>query len=510
MPKLIASSTPGWSGVGAPSRFASAVADSFGCRCDGESMSRVFVGTLALGIFGVAFSLACAARSSAQEVTVPASTPIPVQLRQHVPMKAGQVLDGKTLYPVYVDNRMAIPAGSELRGSVVRLKPDRTSRIHSRLRGDFTPFHIPVVRFDTLILPDGTSESIHSEDATDGAPVLHLSTPAGKKNKGSFVSEQIAQAKANFKDQAALVTAPGRGDRLVQFLYTQLPYHPERIQTGTAWTVELTEPLQVPPPAPPKSLPNSPPNSDDPSPGKSSQDIAGHASEPGKSTGDQPHDAETVWRLRAYLDRTLSSKDEKPGDTFQAVVAEPVFDADHTIAVPEGAILVGTVTQAKRARSFGRKGKLRFNFRELKFPAGTQENVEGNLAGADTNAAADLQIDSEGGVQPKQQNRVIVPLVLTLLASRALDTDGSQAGNATVASNGFGIVGRIVGIAATSRNLSAGIGFYGAGLSFYDRWLTRGRDVVFAKNTRIEVATRPSRRQVVVPQLKNTTRPAAP
>ena len=35
-------------------------------------------------------------------------------------------------------------------------------------------------------------------------------------------------------------------------------------------------------------------------------------------------------------------------------------------------------------------------------------------------------MDSEGGVQPKSQNRVIAPLVLTLLAGRALDNDGSQ------------------------------------------------------------------------------------
>ena len=40
-----------------------------------------------------------------------------------------------------------------------------------------------------------------------------------------------------------------------------------------------------------------------------------------------------------------------------------------------------------------------------------------------------LQMDSEGGVQPKSQNRVIAPLVLTLLAGRALD-DGSQVAKA--------------------------------------------------------------------------------
>ena len=38
-------------------------------------------------------------------------------------------------------------------------------------------------------------------------------------------------------------------------------------------------------------------------------------------------------------------------------------------------------------------------------------------------------MDSEGGVQPKSQNRVIAPVVLTLLAGRALD-DGSQVAKA--------------------------------------------------------------------------------
>ena len=41
----------------------------------------------------------------------------------HVPMRVGEPLQGHLpLYPVYVDNRIAIPAGSLLCGSVVQLK----------------------------------------------------------------------------------------------------------------------------------------------------------------------------------------------------------------------------------------------------------------------------------------------------------------------------------------------------------------------------------------------------
>jgi hypothetical protein len=202
---------------------------------------------------------------------------------------------------------------------------------------------------------------------------------------------------------------------------------------------------------------------------------------------------ESSWHLSAYLQQTISSASESKGNAFEAVVSEPIFKPDHTLDVPEGSVLVGTITQAKPARSFGRAGKLRFDFRELRFPGALSQPVQGTLAGADSNRSQKLEIDSEGGVQPQQQNRVIVPLVLTFLASRALDDDGNLTANTAVSSNGFGIIGRVVGIVSGSRYLAAGIGFYAAALSIYERWLVRGQNVSFTKNTRIEVNMAPSR-----------------
>src|ERR1700749_4602159 len=68
-------------------------------------------------------------------VRIPATTPLSIQLLNHVPMKAGKSLEGRLLYPVYVDNRIAIPAGTTLRGTVTELDSDRSRRIHARLRG---------------------------------------------------------------------------------------------------------------------------------------------------------------------------------------------------------------------------------------------------------------------------------------------------------------------------------------------------------------------------------------
>jgi hypothetical protein len=415
-------------------------------------------------------------RSLSQQalVQVPPSTPLPIRLGKHVPMKKGEPLQGYLLYPVYAENRLVIPAGSVLRGKVVKLNADRSHRIHSRLWGDFTPFHIPVVQFDQLVLPDGSVQPVVGQNATDGAPLIHLSA-ASSAARRSFLAQQLYRAKQQVKDTVALVTAPGRGDRLVQAIYRQLPYHPERIESGTAWTVPLEQPLSLRPDSFAAEAAPGPPK------GFLSQRV------------DAPALHERSRQLHAYLEETISSAKEKPGDTFEAVVAEPIFDAGHTLAIPQGSQLVGTITQAKPARWFGRSGKLRFNFREVKLPDGPSQRVDGTLTGADASTSSDLQLDAEGGVQQKSRKGAAVPLVLTFLAGRALDEDGSLAGNSAVASNGFGIVGRVVGIVASSRNLSAGIGFYAAALSFYERWVARGHDVVFPKDTRIEVTTLPSR-----------------
>jgi hypothetical protein len=442
----------------------------------------------------VAVLLAGLLRGQTTSVQITTATPLAVELPRHVPMKVGEPLECHLLYPVYVENRIAIPAGAAVRGNVVRLDSDRSRRIHARLRGDFTPFRIPVVQFDQLVGPDGTLQPIASDIVKDGIPVLHLSPPPGQQ-KASFIRRQIFAGKQRLKETVATFTAPGRGDRLVQFIYTQLPYHPQRIESGTTWTVELAQPLNLQRSADGPVI--------DPA-------IAGN----GRLAGQKPEVEERAaeqsneWQLHAYLQRTISSAKEKQGDTFHALVAEPVFNADHTLAVPEGSLLVGEITKTKPARSFGRQGKLRFKFSELKLPDGFSQPVEGSLAGIDSNKAADLQIDSEGGIQPRSQNRVIVPLVLTLLAGRAFDDDGSRVGHSAIASNGFGIVGRLVGILASSRNVAAGIGVYGAALSVYDRWLAHGHDVVFAKNTRIEVTTTPGRNPLNAQQAPGKSAPA--
>ena len=417
---------------------------------------------------------ATAPSSQAPETTnpvLPSGTSTQVEIARHYPMKAGETIEAKLMHPIYSQGKLAVPQNTPLKGRVIKLDPDDKTRWHGRLRGDFTPFHTVQVQFDELMLPTG-QVAISSTPAEDGAPVLHLSAP-GVSPKRSLISRHWAQARSNLHDRVAYFTAPGLGDRALQLLYHQLPYHPERIDAHTAWSFELTAPLDVPdPPALADAAPPAP------------------AQAPGKSE---------IWSVNATLSRDLTSATAKPGDPVEALVVEPVFDRDKQLVVPQGSRLIGRVSTAKAAKSFGRNGKLRFTFQQVRFPEGYNREVEGALAGAATEKTQNLSLDAEGTISPRNQASAIAPLLLTLLAGRALDQDGNLTTQTGVASNGFGLVGRIVGVAAGNRNLAAGLGYYAAVLSLYDNFLRSGRDVVFARDTRIEIETTPLRAPVLTP-----------
>lgn len=402
---------------------------------------------------------------------LPEGTSLQVEIARHYPMKAGETLEGCLLHPIFAQGVLVVPKSTLLHGTVVALQPDSKARWHARLRGDFTPFHTVQVQFNELMLPGGALP-IATGRAANGAPVLHLAAP-GATPRQSFFTQAWFVAKDRLHEQVALVTAPGRGDRALQALYHQLPYHPERIAAHTAWTFELTAPL---------ALPDAP------------------ATTPLQAAPPQPGKPET-WAVHALLKANLTSASAKSGDTVEALVVEPVFDRDRQLVVPQGSVLVGKVTAAKPARSLGRSGKLRFTFQQVRFPESGLPNrpVQGALAGATAESEQGLSLDAEGTITPRNHSSIINPLLLTMMAGRALDEDGHRNVQTAVASNGFGLVGRIVGVASGNRNLAAGLGYYAAALSFYENFLRPGRDVTFPKDTWIEIETNPLRAPVLRP-----------
>ncbi len=419
----------------------------------------------------------CSAICQRPAISLPAGTPLPVQIDDHLPIRVGQPIRARLIYPVYADNSLILPARTIVNGTVTALRSNHSRRVSARLRCDFTPFYTPIVRFTGITLADGTTLPIATGTATDGAPIYRLVAPPPRQ--GGFIHQQWDDGLQILRDKLAIITGPDKTDRLVQLLYSQLPYHPQRIDKNTAWTVEISEPISIVP---------------------QTTDVAVTPSQPIKA--DPPSDDTTQsWIIQAYLGEQLSSATSKSGQEIRATVAEPIYNPDHTIAVPEGATMIGAVTQAKPARMFGRAGALHFDFRQLVLPTGTTQNVQASLTGADSNAGQKLAMDSEGQVKPKPQDKLLVPFILLTLAARPLDYDhGDNAfGKDALASNSLGVIGFIIGTAAGQRNIAAGIGYYGAAISIYERWIKRGREVTFARDTRLVLQTRPRHSTLLEP-----------
>jgi hypothetical protein len=430
------------------------------------------------------FLFPCAILCQTEGGTLPAETPLALEIDQHLPMRNGQPVRAHLLYPIYGNDKLLLPKDTIVTGSVVELRNDRSRRIRAALGGDFTPFRKPAVRFNTFVLTDGTSVPFTSGDAIDGAPIFRA--VAAPPVKGGFLRRQFDGLLSVARSDVAIITAPEKGDRFVQFIYSQIPYHPQRIDKGTAWTIETAHSVELPAePAPPAVavVPTRKPHFWEqplPAPNTAKNDTGS-------------------WIVQANLNEPLSSETSKDGQPIKATVAEPIFNPDHTIAIPQGSTLIGAVTRAKPSRKFGRTGVLTFNFRQLQVPHEETRTVETRLTGADS--ARDIALNSEGQTKSKPQDKISLPLLLALMASRPLDRDEGHHGgtgdgnglgkNATGGAAGLGLVGTIIGLSGGSPNTAAAIGYYGAARAFYYRWIAHGQKIDFAKNTRIVVETTP-------------------
>lgn len=424
--------------------------------------------------------------------TLAAGTPLVVTIGRHAPMRIGEPIHTHLLYPIYADNKLLLPKGTVVNGCVVGLHSDHNRRVRAVLGGDFTPFHKPEVRFNEVVLAGGAIVSFASGPAINGAPIYRaVALPAAK---GGFLHRQFDAGLGAVRSDVATFTAPGKSDRMLQFVYGRLPYHPQRIEDGTSWTVETTAALDLPaqpalPPVPQQSTTRKPRIWEKPA-----------------LPTPVPNDNGS-WIVQANLSDSASSEKSSKGQSIKAIVAEPIYNPDHTLAVPQGATLVGTVTNARPARSFGRSGKLNFNFSQLLLPNAVPQTIETRLTGADS--AHDIALNSEGQAQSKPQDKVSIPFLLAVMASRPLDQDhrggggGNQLGkNSEGGAAGLGLVGTVVSLAGGSPYAAAGIGYWGAARAVYYRWIARGQQINFAKDTRIVVETTPRRSAPMKPEIQ--------
>jgi hypothetical protein len=391
----------------------------------------------------------------ADTVTVPASVPLRVEIDHGYRLRAGQQILGHLTEPVYVSRSLVIPAGAQVIGTITATHPVRRGeRANALLDGDFTSLKDPVVQFHTLVLAGGARLPIATSVTERTTQLVRFR--AGKAH--TSLKDQVHAQIAQHKDQLTqTVSAPNKMDRLRRFMYGQLPWHPQEIWAGTDFDAELTQPLDVPDAKPP-----APAAAGDP-----------------KLSG----------TLEARLITSLDSSTASLGEPVHAVVTQPLLDASKKhVLLPEGSELTGVVLQTKPAKSFGRNGALRFTFRDIAAPQQAPQRVAGQVTAAEGADGQNLSIDDEGGVKAKpDQGRFLAPLVLGLLAAKSLDNDGSAVTQGAVVSNGFGVVARVVGMAASDRSVASGFAYYGLAKSIYRRWIARGHDVTFGRDTRMEI-----------------------
>jgi hypothetical protein len=459
-----------------------------------------------LGILAVAcislLSVSATAQTAAGEETskislsVPSEAPLRLYLTKRVSKRLGAPVEAKLLESVFAFDREVLPAGTVARGQVSRVRPvNKWQRARAIVNGDFTPLRTAEVEFTTLILPDGRKFFPHTVE-TVGLNSIYTE-PSNKKNQKAHPQNPnggiLGTAKQMAKDRiigainarsrgiADIVRAPNKKEKLVDFLWSKLPYHPQYVRRGTRFDASLRDPLSFGF-VPVKQV-----------------DLA--------AVGSQPLPDSVV---HSRLLTALDSASAKPGQAVKAVVTAPLFSPDHKLVLPEGTVLTGTVVVAKRARSFHRPGQLRFNFQSVDLPQQVARirsaapvpapmTTRATLEAAEGSGTAPIKVDSEGGVQAKEsKTRFIAPVISLMLASRAADTDaghhhdgGAAGGEANVSGrtlgggSGFGMLGAAA--AQSSKYVGMAFGYYGLAWPVYSSAIARGGEVQFDKNAAMDI-----------------------
>lgn len=465
-----------------------------------------------LGVFALAciplFSVTAAAQSATDEETlpialnIPSGTPLRLYLTKRVSKRVGAPVEAKLLEPIFAFDREVIPAGTVVQGEVSRTQSiGKWQRVRAIVSGDFTPLRTAEVEFTTLNLPDGRKLSTHTVETTG----LNSIYTEPKKNQKTQPQNQnggiLGTAKQTAKDRvnSAIdsVRGPNKKEKLIDMLWSKLPYHPQYVRRGTRFDGPLQGPLAF-------------------------------GFEPVKQAdlaelGSQPPPESVV---HARLLTPLNSGSAKPGEAVEAVVTAPLFSPAHKLLIPEGARLIGTVAVAKRARSFHRSGQLRFTFQKvgmpeevanLKFrppePTGTTApeplklmtrepmKTQAVLAAAEGSGKAPIKVDSEGGVKAKEsKTRFIAPVLSLAIASHAgydgrhsdPDEPGGYAGGGQHVSGrtmggglGLGMLGAAV--SQSSPYVGMAFGYYGLAWSVYSHVIACGVEVQFDKDAMMDI-----------------------
>ncbi len=416
-------------------------------------------------------------------LTIPAGTPIQIALDKEVRLKkVGQIIRGRVMQPIYVFDHLVIPVGTEATGRIVAIEAiPAKKRTIALLNADFTPAHQFQVAFDDLTFADGTHRRLTTTVGAGSGQVIRLVSAGERDKKKSAVKDAAGQKMDQVKQrwQSALkqVQEPGKLHRALRYGMAQLPIHPQYVDAGTLYFAELRDPLEF-----------------------GSEVLQADAE---SKIGTPPPPGSLV---QAQLVTPLSSATTKQGETVEALLTQPLFDKDQLI-LPQGTRLRGSVLQVHPARRLHHNGQLRITFHEVVLPDGSAEQIDTTLQGIESGAGENVKLDAEGGAQatapPSRYLSTGVSVSLALIGSGGRD-DVGEGGPVAGGATSFKLVGIGIGLIVRSHNLGIVMSAYGGGRSIYSNFLGRGRNIVFPKNTSMEIGIgeppQPSNTSLPVPQ----------
>jgi len=431
-------------------------------------------------------------------LTVTRNTPLQVALDKEVRVrKVGQPVHGRLVLPVYAFNRMVVPAGAEVNGHIAQIAGlSGKKRTMGILNADFTPARKIDVEFDELVLADGRRIPFDAVVTPGSGQVMRLvSTRDEKKKKtvGDATSEKMDEAKEEarrqWREAMKQIKEPGKMHRLKEFAVTQSPYRRQYVQPGTRFVAELEGPLDF---------------------GETTR-----TSEQLVAVGNEPVPDST---LKARLVAEVSSATATRGTPVTAVLTEPLYSPTHQLILPANSRLIGQVVKAKSARKLHHNGELRVIFERIETSdeavqalaqlqmqaqqaqAERSQAMVGNLEGVEVDRRANMQLDEEGAARTTDsKTRYLSSGLAVMLAAAASHTEVEHGttemagpGVRTAAGgSGFRLTGALLSLMAKSTPVSMAIGAYGASMSIYANFLSRGHDVILPKDTPLEIGFGP-------------------
>jgi hypothetical protein len=431
-------------------------------------------------------------------LNLPNGTPLRIELDQRTRVDhSGEMVHGKVVDTVYAFDQRTIPAGSIVSGRITSISPvSGVKRTLAYANGNFSPFHKYEVTFEILTLPNGRQFPIKTTVSPGTAEVVHLvSNPDKAKQKsaaGRAADDAKQEAKGKMQEAREQVhgtwqkmTAPGRMHRFKQFLLSQSPYRRQYLEPGTRFVADLNAPLEF---------------------GETTRTGGQLAFVGGAPVSDST--------LKARLVAEVSSATATRGTVVTAILTEPLYSPTQQLVLPANSRLVGRVLQAKPAQRLHRNGELRVIFERIEtseegvqalsqvqaqaehFQTNSQAMI-GNLEGVEVARSAHMKLDEEGGARTTDnKTRYLSTGFAVLLAAAAAHPDAEHGttdaagdpGVRTAASgSGFRLTGALLSLAVKSTPVSIAFGAYGASVSIYSNFLSRGHDVVLPKDTPLEI-----------------------